>query len=157
MSAAWVVLFTVLSALLVAVFITTFLALRERRGRLRQRPSMSSDEWFGTFLPQVGANRPCLRRLLETLGHELGVDWTRCRPNDTFSQSLRTSAKYGLPDEDLDGFVCGLEQWWTVHGLSRTDAHSLPDQLGDFLQHLDELLRRAKTAEGRTCECEMKI
>ena len=58
---------------------------RGRKARFADRESMPPGEWFSRYFPQIASGQTALVDLLSQLGKELDVDWTRLRPEDTFS------------------------------------------------------------------------
>jgi hypothetical protein len=115
-----------------------------RKRRFEERQCVTSDAWFAAFAPEVVDGREALAELLESLGREIGVDWTRFRPDDRFQGTLRLSLSPSWY-EDLAEFEYALEQWAKRHRVP-VEGLALPDELGSFLYVLAARLPRERSA-----------
>ena len=108
-------------------------AWEERKRRFDHREPMSPQEWFTRFCPAPRATCDALTEVLEGLGKEIRVDWTRLRPDDTFTETLRTAKRYDM-DGDLDGFE--------KYGVNADDIETC-NRLGDLLEAIKGVLTRS--------------
>ena len=72
-----------------------------RRRRFRSRPSLTEEEWFAAFYPASKAEREGVREILQAFADDIGIEWTRLRPTDTFEKVLRVDKRYS-PYDDLE-------------------------------------------------------
>jgi len=72
-----------------------------RRKRFSSRPSLTEAEWFAAFYPASQAEREGVREILQAFADDIGVEWTRLRPTDTFEKVLRVDKRYS-PYDDLE-------------------------------------------------------
>src|SRR5574337_2091097 len=128
--------------LVLAPVIAAFLLLyRNRKRRFLKREVLSPDEWFRRYFPSITATRPILAELLEELGKEIGTEWTRFRPDDTFSRTfLFKRGSLGHHDE-LDGFWCAQGEWVTRHGIDpKALVEPVVDRLADYVAKMNHLV-----------------
>lgn len=90
-----------------AAAIISLLALHQYRGvtrrrrRFTSRPSLTETEWFEALYPVSQAEREGVREILQAFADDIGVEWTRLRPTDTFEKVLRVDRRYS-PYDDLE-------------------------------------------------------
>ena len=123
-----------------------FLCLREyrhRKERFAERDVLAAEQWFRTFFPTLTQSQPILAELLNELGKEIGIEWTRFRPEDTFSESfLFKKPRYGDHDE-LDGFFCAQGEWITKHNIDPNDVPEPEvDRLDEYVWKMHRLLEK---------------
>ena len=138
MLAVWAVL--LLAGGVVAVAIWTALRLRLRARRFRRREAVSPEEWFRRFLPLDAEHRAPAEEILSALGREIGVEWMRFRPDDTFSRTfcLPYTFMRWMDDDSWGGFEVDLDSWISKHGVDDLGIR-FPDRLDEFLVRLLEM------------------
>lgn len=125
--------------------ITNSLAWRERRRRFADRSLLTEDEWFDRFFPESTESRCALAELLNELGKETGVEWTRFRPDDTFGRSFLFNQKLILWGNDIDGFWCAYESWLKKHRIPPALVRGPEvDSLRAFLEAMEHALRQCR-------------
>lgn len=78
-----------------------FFGVVERKKRIGKRRSLSEDDWFVAFYPVRPEKRRVVRDVLAAFAEEIGVEWTKLRPTDTFEEVLRVNRRYS-PHDDLE-------------------------------------------------------
>lgn len=105
----------------------------ERRARFVDRAALPAQEWFTRFCSVRPDQRAALEELLAALGKDIGVEWTKLRPDDTFDGTLCTPPEWSIAEFDFDHIEFCLEDWCKRHGVDLVDGEPLPKRLDDFL------------------------
>lgn len=141
-TAEWLLAGTILTLCVGGIHTWHSCVRRATARRFADREVLSPDEWFERYLPVDPAKRDSLKILLRALGEDLAIDWTRLRPNDTFSTTLRGPRWAGA--QDFGALEAWLETWINKHvprpNFDLPDAW--PDHLGDWLRMLLQVATR---------------
>lgn len=127
------------------VWLWAGIARRERKQRFQPRAEMSPDHWFAAYMPRAGAHQAELIECLEILEELFEFSWTRLRPHDTFSGTLRLRNR-SLTETEQECWSDALEDWWVDRGLPAPPR--LPDDLGGVLLAILRCLRQGDREQG---------
>lgn len=103
-----------------------------RRRIFEQRIDIGENEWFESYYPVPPGQRAMVRGVLSAIAQDIGVPWTRLRPNDRFEEVLRIPGKYS-PQEDLEGADLDLAVQADALGIPRDELPGFSGSLKDFL------------------------
>lgn len=109
-----------------------FRGVVERKKRIGNRPQVSENEWFDAYYPIVLEKRDLVRDVLGALAEEIGVEWTKLRPSDTFEEVLRIDRRYS-PHDDLEGAEREIVSLAENLGIADKDLPGFTGVLKDFL------------------------
>jgi hypothetical protein len=109
-----------------------------RRRVFKGRSSLPEEAWFRRWYPVDQSERENVRRILSALANEIGVEWTKLRPSDTFEGELRIHPRY-LPYDDLNEAECKILSLAEALKLSPADLPGFTGTLGGFLDQWTQL------------------
>jgi hypothetical protein len=115
-------------------------ARRRRQAQLEQHPALGEEEWVSRYLPQAGEHLPAILEVCRALGKHMNVDWTRLRPDDTFTGTYSVKPS-SIDDEEMFELELFMENWVEKYDL-KTLHGVMPDRLGDYLSKLITLLEQ---------------
>ena len=131
MHGGWVVLAGVV-AILGTFAAYQFRGVVERKKRIRKRRAVSENEWFEVFYPVAPEKRDLVRDVLAALAEEMGVEWTKLRPTDSFEEVLRVNPRYS-PHEDLEEAELEIASLAEKLGVADKGLPGFNGVLKDFL------------------------
>lgn len=108
-----------------------------RRQRFRARVRLEDSEWFSTYYPVGEGERSTVRAILQSFGDDVGIEWTRLRPTDTFEDMLRVERRYS-PHDDLEEAELRIVSLAEKLGISE---HRIPGFTGSLGSFLDQWIR----------------
>lgn len=118
-----------------------FFAVYQRRGVIARRrflegrEAFSERKWFETFYPVHAEARDLVGEALRALGRDIGTEWTRLRPTDTFEQVLRVQRRYS-PIDDLEEAELEIALMAERLGILDRTVPGFTGTLKDFLDRL---------------------
>lgn len=119
-------------AILVAFAAYQFCGVVERKKRIGKRHSVSENDWFVAFYPVAPEKRAAVRDVLAAIAEEIGVEWTKLRPTDTFEEVLRVNRRYS-PHDDLEGAELEIASLAEKLGVADQGLPGFTGVLRDFL------------------------
>lgn len=108
------------------------LARARLRKRLRARVALDEGQWFAQYMPVDVNVQTELKEVLIALGQDLGVEWARLRPEDSFNETLCVG-KFTYIFGELDYFWSFVDNW--------IERRNIRPNTGQHLKSLGELLR----------------
>lgn len=105
---------------------------RLRLMRIQRRESVGEDQWFEALYPVAPDNRGPVRDILLALATDIGVEWTKLRPTDTFEEVLRVNPRYA-PHEDLEGAEYRIVSYAQMLGIADKGLPGFTGALKEFL------------------------
>lgn len=110
-----------------------------RRRHFQRREIVGEDHWFADLYPLTSLEaKKVAREVLQALAEEIGVDWRRLRPGDSFEQTLRIDPKYH-PVDDLEEAESRIVQLATARGIKEIPPPGFTGPLSGFLNEWLEL------------------
>jgi len=104
----------------------------ERKRRIGKRESVSENDWFVAYYPVAPEKRAAVRDVLAAFAEEIGVEWTKLRPTDTFEEVLRVNRRYS-PHDDLEGAELEIASLAEKLGVVDQGLPGFTGVLRDFL------------------------
>ena len=93
---------------------------------------MTDDEWFAAFYPASQGGRESVRQILQAFADDIGIEWTRLRPRDTFEEVLRVDRRYS-PYDDLEEAELRMVSHAEKLGIANKGLPGFTGVLKDFL------------------------
>lgn len=109
-----------------------FRGVVERKKRIGKRQSVSENDWFVEFYPVAPDKRRVVRHVLAAFAEEIGVEWTKLRPSDTFKEVLRVHHRYS-PYDDLEEAELEIASLAEKLGIADQGLPGFTGVLRDFL------------------------
>ena len=109
-----------------------FRGVVQRKKRIGNHPSVSENDWFDEYYPIALEKRGLVRDVLGILAEEIGVEWTKLRPVDTFEEVLRIDRRYS-PHDDLEGAEREIVSLAERLGIADKSLPGFTGVLEDFL------------------------
>lgn len=103
-----------------------------RKVHLQRREGIGENEWFEAFYPVAPEKRGPVREVLLVLADDIGVEWTKLRPTDTFEEVLHVDARYA-PHEDLEEAELRIVSQAERLGIADKGLPGFTGVLRDFL------------------------
>jgi len=103
-----------------------------RRRRFTSRSSLTEEDWFAAFYPASQPGRESVRTILQAFADDIGIEWTRLRPTDTFQEVLRVDRRYS-PYHDLEEAELRIVSHAEKLGIAHKELPGFTGVLKDFL------------------------
>ncbi len=121
-----------LVAILGAFAAYQFRGVVERKKRIGNREPISESDWFAAFYPVAPEKRGAVRDVLAAFAEEIGVEWTKLRPTDTFEEVLLVNRRYS-PHDDLEEAELEIASLAEKLGVADQGLPGFTGALTDFL------------------------
>lgn len=109
-----------------------FKGVVERKKLIGKRQLVSENAWFDAYYPIAPEERNLVRDVLGALAEEIGVEWTKLRPADTFEDVLRINRRFS-PHDDLEGAEREIASLAEKLGIADKGLPGFTGVLKDFL------------------------
>jgi len=106
--------------------------IARRKMRLQRRDGIGENEWFEAFYPVAPEMRGPVREVLMALAVDIGIEWTKLRPADTFEEVLRVDPRFA-PHEDLEEAELRIVSHAERLGIADRGLPGFTGVLKDFL------------------------